>query len=382
MPQRRLKYLNLLLYPLLLLGLPLAGVMINGGAIAPYLQFPPQTEYVAQQPFSWAVFVGMALFIAGAVFPFFRSWWRYFREAGSKLKGEGATFTGAAKPFPWWGWLGIVLGILIWILAWTRFDWFSPFQRYTFSPLWLCYIVVMNALLYKKRGWSFLTHQTGYFLALFVVSAIFWWFFEYLNRFVGNWYYLEVNTLSAWAYFWEATLPFATVLPAVLSTQHFLYSFPAFRKPFSFNYKLHWIGKKTIWLAIGIIASAGLLAIPIYPHFLFPLLWVAPLILWVTLQVFRGYINPLLSELKKGRWQLVWSSAMAALICGFFWEMWNFYSLSKWIYSIPYVEAFYIFEMPILGYAGYLPFGLECVVIGESLARLWGIKLFDVAGKR
>jgi hypothetical protein len=26
--------------------------------------------------------------------------------------------------------------------------------------------------------------------------------------------------------------------------------------------------------------------------------------------------------------------------------------------------------MPILGYAGYLPFGLECLVIGDLLARL------------
>jgi len=26
-----------------------------------------------------------------------------------------------------------------------------------------------------------------------------------------------------------------------------------------------------------------------------------------------------------------------------------------------------IFEMPALGYAGYLPFGLECAVIGELI---------------
>jgi hypothetical protein len=66
------------------------------------------------------------------------------------------------------------------------------------------------------------------------------------------------------------------------------------------------------------------------------------------------------------------SAALAALICGFFWEMWNFYSLAKWKYSIPFVHRFEIFEMPLLGYAGYLPFGLECMVIAdliESLAK-------------
>jgi hypothetical protein len=53
---------------------------------------------------------------------------------------------------------------------------------------------------------------------------------------------------------------------------------------------------------------------------------------------------------------------MAALICGLFWEMWNYYSAAKWAYSIPFVDAFHLFEMPLLGYGGYIPFGLECVI--------------------
>jgi hypothetical protein len=48
--------------------------------------------------------------------------------------------------------------------------------------------------------------------------------------------------------------------------------------------------------------------------------------------------------------------------------MWNTYSLARWTYSVPLVHRFQIFEMPLLGYAGYLPFGLECVVAGELLA--------------
>jgi hypothetical protein len=43
--------------------------------------------------------------------------------------------------------------------------------------------------------------------------------------------------------------------------------------------------------------------------------------------------------------------------------MFNFYSLARWQYSIPYVQVLHLFEMPILGYAGYLPFGLECGLI-------------------
>jgi hypothetical protein len=66
----------------------------------------------------------------------------------------------------------------------------------------------------------------------------------------------------------------------------------------------------------------------------------------------------------------MWQAACAALICGFFWELWNFKSLAHWEYAVPFVQRFHVFEMPLLGYAGYLPFGLECLVVADAcLAR-------------
>jgi hypothetical protein len=50
--------------------------------------------------------------------------------------------------------------------------------------------------------------------------------------------------------------------------------------------------------------------------------------------------------------------------------MWNVHSLNKWIYSVPYVHRFLVFEMPLLGFAGYLPFGLECAALGGTVADL------------
>jgi hypothetical protein len=75
------------------------------------------------------------------------------------------------------------------------------------------------------------------------------------------------------------------------------------------------------------------------------------------------------SPLARGDWRGVLSSALAALICGFFWEMWNDYSLAKWTYQVPFVQRFQVFEMPILGYAGYLPFGLMCAVISSMVLK-------------
>ena len=106
----------------------------------------------------------------------------------------------------------------IWVLAWTRFEWFARFQPHTFAPLWLCYILVVNALSFRETGHCLMTSRALYFLALFPASAAFWWFFEYLNRFVQKWYYVAIDDFGPWRYFWYATLPFATVLPAVIST--------------------------------------------------------------------------------------------------------------------------------------------------------------------
>jgi hypothetical protein len=39
--------------------------------------------------------------------------------------------------------------------------------------------------------------------------------------------------------------------------------------------------------------------------------------------------------------------------------MWNYWSFPKWIYHIPGVGFWKVFEMPLFGYGGYVPFALE-----------------------
>ena len=79
--------------------------------------------------------------------------------------------------------------------------------------------------------------------------------------------------------------------------------------------------------------------------------------------LFQESYPQLLNQTQNQR--LIIASMIATLICGFFWEMWNFYSLVKRQYKIPFVNRFKLFEMPILGYGGYLPFGLVCALIGQ-----------------
>ena len=103
-----------------------------------------------------------------------------------------------------------------------------------------------------------------------------------------------------------------------------------------------------------------------WPHLLYPMLWVAPLVVLTALRHFLG-LPTLFGPVACGDWRGIWLAALAGLGCGFFWELWNFASLSRWEYAVPYVQRFHLFEMPILGYAGYLPFGLECVTVASVL---------------
>jgi len=343
----------------MLLGLPMLGVVLAGYPIARYLEFPPETRYICHAPFSWLTFTAYTLFILAVVFPLIITSMARIQ----KIKIRPST----PHTLPWWGWMGIITGAVSWILAWTRFPWFAPYQAHTFTPLWFSFILVINALCQRRTGHCMMIDRTRFFLVLFPLSAAFWWFFEYLNRFVQNWSYTGVH-YSPWEYFCYASLSFSIVLPAVLGTQEWIAGASRIRqgiaefRPFRFPYP------KMLAGAALLTSGASLAGIGVWPNYLFSLLWVSPLVVIVSLQSLTGEFT-ILSGITTENWSPIITSAAAALFCGIFWEMWNYYSLARWEYSVPYVHGFQIFEMPILGYAGYLPFGLECIVIGELLER-------------
>ena len=355
--------LTSILLPLLLIVLPLAGLMLRGISPGPYLQFPPLTRYVRHAPFSLPVFILLTLFVLAVMLPLFRRLLLY--------PGRGQAESCPGPAFPWWGYSGFLLTAVFWLLAWTRFQWFETMQAYTFFPLWLGYIISINSLTYARSGQCLLRNRPRFFLALFPASALFWWFFEYLNRFVQNWHYLGVHNFSTGEYVLHASLCFSTVLPAVQSTEDYLASFPRLAGPLK-NWRPLAVRKPVLWGWFLLLSAALCLAgISIYPDYLFPMLWIAPFLIITGVQAACGE-KTLFQGLPAGDWRLIWLPALAALTCGFFWELWNFKSLAHWEYSVPFVQRFHLFEMPLLGYAGYLPFGLECMAASRMLAQVLG----------
>jgi len=173
---------------------------------------------------------------------------------------------------------------------------------------------------------------------------------------------------TPWEYFLYATLSFSTVLPAVLGIRDLIFSSSWLETGFINFLKIKKVKSKPTAISGLVLSGVGLLGIGVWPDYLFPLLWISPFLIIISVMTLFGE-NHVLSDIAGGDWRVVISSALAALICGYFWEMWNYFSLAKWVYSVPFVHRFEIFEMPILGYAGYLPFGLECAVIGGLIKK-------------
>jgi len=254
---------------------PLLGLALAGVPLAGYLALPPRATFVPQASFEWSWFAALSLPVAGAA----ALYWIAIAHARPET---------AAQPrsrFPWWGWLGLGLCAGGWYLAWHGGGLPPEWRRDAFTPLWFGYVLAINGLAYRRFGWSLLTHRSGWFIALFPASAGFWWLFEYLNQFVGNWHYAGAGADGAWDYFLRASLPFSTVLPAVAGTWSWLRQFPRLDAMALPALRGH-AAFARLALPAGVLALAS---VGVWPEALFPMLWVAPLlVLWSLQELMLG----------------------------------------------------------------------------------------------
>ena len=361
-----------------LLGVPLLCCWLGGSheILEGLKQFPPRTEdwgfrpeklWNVRRPFSWPWFAGMCAFTFVCLFPLVR------RGLGALRKSGGCEAGDARRAFPWFGWVGLAIIAVAWVLAWTRFAWFRPFQPHTYFPLWLGLILTLNAVAVRRSGRSPLTDHPFAYALTFPVSSLFWWFFEYLNRYVWNWYYLGISDMSAAEYLVYGTLCFSTVLPGVMAMASVLGTFRFFDDR---NYE--GMGRVDVRspvsrVVLALLAALGLTGIVFFPDCAYPLLWISPLMVFVLVQILLK--EPcILDRLKGGSWGLVFRYEIAALCCGLCWETWNYYSMAKWVYAVPWVHRWQIWEMPLIGFAGYLPFGVECAAVTFWLYDAFGLK--------
>ena len=341
--------------------LPLIGAWVAGRDLAPLFRFPPPLEIPICPAFSWIAVAAVMIIVGAIALPWVRGWGALSSLRRASPTRLGSPATAPLHRFPLWGWGALAWIALWWWLAWTRQPWFAWGQRYTFTPLWLGLIVTVNALTWRRAGTCLLRHAPRRMAVLFFGSAAFWWLFEWLNRFVRNWHYLGVVDVGAVEYALHTSVCFSTVLPAVASVREWLGTCGPLQARLTEGPAWRALSRPGLAWGLMALGATGLLLIGAWPVYFYAALWSAPLLLAVGVALLRRRAG-WWTQIATGNWRNAGSWALAALACGFFWELWNYRSLAKWVYTVPFVQRWPIFEMPLLGYTGYLPFGLECVL--------------------
>ena len=252
---------------------------------------------------------------------------------------------------------GIIgLGILI-LAEIMMFSGVEPFVSWFYCFAWLSYILIADSLVYRIRGNSLLMNRTKEFFLLLPWSVAVWLFFELVNLALKNWYYINIprNTTMRWIGYMVA---YSTVLPGIFETTELLESLGLYRV-----LSVPSIPESRKWYIPFWIVGGAFLILPItLPKYCFPLIWGAFVFLLEPINhCFGG--KSLMRDWERGNPSKFLLLLTAGLACGLFWEFWNFWARSKWVYTVPFFDELKGFEMPFLGFLGFPPFAVECYAI-------------------
>ena len=276
-------------------------------------------------------------------------------------------FRRRTRPFPAYGWVGLAS---LAIGEWLMFRGVEPVATF-FTPIaWTAYALIADAAVFAIRGHSRLRDAPAKFAALALLSIPLWLIFEAYNLRLTNWTYvggLPMSLLMRWfGYGWA----FATIWPGIFLTADLVESFgwwDAPARPITFS--------RAVQNAF-ILAGAILLMVPILlprslGSFLFGAVWGGFVFLLDPINLRLG-LPSFEADLACGRPRRFFSFLLSGWVCGWLWEFWNFWAAAKWNYTFPIMQKDKIFEMPLLGYLGFLPFALDCFVMYYFAAWLLG----------
>ncbi len=254
----------------------------------------------------------------------------------------------------------------------TDLGWVARGVAVNMTPLaWGGYLLAMEGLLRWQPAGSPVRRRPHHFALLCLASIPIWCVFDLIN-FHG----VAGTGMGAWTYvglpphlsdkFVPYVLAFGSIVPGMLMSGQAMLNAGWF----------DWARRR--WRLPRWAEAAGLVAG--VAMFVWPLVHPDPvtnLTLWTSLVFLLDPINDRLGRPSMFRdWRAGWYgrslAAMAGgLACGLLWEFWNYWALTKWAYHLPFLgrwgNRFHYFEMPLPGLLGFLPFGLECWVMWQTI---------------
>lgn len=240
--------------------------------------------------------------------------------------------------------------------------------NYLYPIAWWIVLPCLDALNYRWRGESLWRGQARhFFLITFPLSVIYWTGFEVLNLFFPQWRYVGgIRTLSVQVAF--GAVAFATVIPIMV--------------------ECYWLVAGRICVPAGLERAAarhtpafliaGLLCLltPLVSDFFWvnQVMWIGPAIMLLP------YAQKKACRDGRSFWMGI---VFGSLLAGLLWEAINFQAQTRWQYSIEMQQP-HLFEMPVFGYLGVIPFGVSTLIVYEwqrriSATRSTGLALYVIA---
>ena len=329
------------------------------------IQFPPLQPH-PKAGFNWVVTIIISLLFVSTLLLLLVP-----RVYGFKKMPPDDQVVNSKTRLPLWFWIGLVLwlGPLIslcmksaepkWLLDWAVL------------PLFWGFTLVLDGWVYARNdGKSLVSTASRELIGIGVVSISGWLIFEYLNFFIRiNWYYPKATLVNHGEFLLYALLGSSGLMPMAFEWFTLLRTFRLWKYKYRLGPKFQVPNKVKIVLVV--LSFIGLIVAVIAPDRLFYVLWLGPLIILTIVLEWLGLWTPFI-PVRKGDWNALLLFALTYLIQGLLLECWNYlsgnyingtlqsYNPAYWAYSVPYVDFLHVFEMPILGYLGYIPFGVYC----------------------
>jgi hypothetical protein len=263
------------------------------------------------------------------------------------------------KTFPVHGIAGI---LFLFISEFFLFKKIEPFYTWFYCFAWWSYILAVDGIIYRLKGNSLILSRTKEFLLMIPWSIFIWLIFEAANLSLKNWYYIYLpdSVVERWIGY---AIAYGTVLPGLFETSELLETLGLFNR---MKLKKTVISQEShpVLVLFGIVCLVSSVLIP---DTFFPLIWIGFVFVLDPINTRLGG-RSLLRDLEEGNPRKICRLLLAGLICGLLWEFWNFWALSKWVYTVPFFEERKGFEMPFLGFLGFPPFAIQAYVMYNTVS--------------
>jgi hypothetical protein len=232
--------------------------------------------------------------------------------------------------------------------------------------VWIGYVILLEGVLAAQQRGSPARRRPHHFAMLWLASIVIWCVFDWINFYsIRAWRYIGMPP-GDWERYVGYFFAFGAIVPGMLMSGQVLLNIGAFNWARSRPWRLPHAATVVI-LLIGLAM------------FIWPLVHGDPitnLTLWTSLVFLLDPINLWLGRPSMLRdWQNGWYGRTIAafaggLTCGLLWEFWNYWALTKWTYHLPFLgaaEHVRYFEMPVIGLIGFIPFGIECWIMWQTM---------------